>query len=213
MFAQKNFALKILGITIVVFILQNFIPGFTELFVLNQANIFTHPWMFFTAIFLHGSIAHLFFNMIALLIFGPMLEQQIGGKNFLLVYLIGGIVGNVIGIFFYPQALGASGAIMAMFGTLVVLMPRLTVLIYGIIPMPLWAMAVLWFLLDFFGSFTASSIGHIVHIAGLIYGLAFGFYLKRKIRSIPKKGSFFGRRTSRGNGSDNSVDEWIRRNS
>lgn len=202
---SKNYALKILGITVVAFILQNIIPGFTEAFFLKSADVLVRPWMFVSAIFMHSGITHLFYNMFALLIFGPVVEQSVGSRKFLLLYITGGVFGNLIGIFFYPQALGASGSIMTILGCLIVLMPHLRVYIYGLIPMPLWLLGILWFGLDFFGSFTASNVGHLVHIAGLFFGLGFGLYVrkymqKKKLLSKPQKSS-------------NDIDDWIRRNS
>lgn len=55
---------------------------FSEQFMVPQ--IFVH-------MFLHGGFAHLFFNMFALFIFGPLLEQFLGSKRFLQLYLITGL--------------------------------------------------------------------------------------------------------------------------
>jgi uncharacterized protein len=181
-FREGNYWFYIIIFTVFVFILQLiFRNWFTELFFLDSENFARKPWMIFTAMFLHdtGGFWHIFFNMFALLIFGPLIEQKIGSKRFLFLYLIGGIIGNIIGLFFYPFALGASGAIMAMLGTLIILMPNLIVLIWGILPLPLWAAGILWFLLDIFTTLNPSSnIGGIVHIAGMSFGLLFGLYLR-----------------------------------
>jgi len=205
---NRNYSLKILIITAIAFILQQIIPYFESIFILNSSYILSRPWMFLTAIFLHGSLIHIFFNMFALLIFGPLIEDRIGSRRFLFVYIIGGLIANIVGVFFYPQALGASGAIMAMLGTLVILMPHLRVFIYGLIPIPLWMAGILWFLLDLFGSFSGTrGIGHIVHIAGLLFGLIFGLYLRNKTQKISFKNI-----KNRKDLNKSNVDEWIRRN-
>ncbi|MEA3515066.1 MAG: rhomboid family intramembrane serine protease [Nanoarchaeota archaeon] len=206
----KNYSLKILIITAIAFILQQIIPYFESIFILNSSYILSRPWMFLTSMFLHGSLMHIFFNMFALMIFGPMIEQRIGSRRFLFVYIIGGIFANIIGVFFYPQSLGASGAIMAMLGTLVILMPHLRVFIYGLVPIPLWMAGIAWFLLDLFGSFSGTrGIGHIVHIVGLLFGLIFGLYLRNKTQKI----SFKNIKPGKSMNKSNNVDEWIRRNS
>lgn len=189
---EGNYWLYIVIITVIFFILQlisqyYFQDKFTELFMIDSPNFFHKPWMIVTAIFLHAGLWHIFFNMFALLIFGPLCEQKIGSKKFLFLYLAGGIFANIVGLFFYNYALGASGAIMAMLGALIILMPRLVVLIWGIIPLPLWAAGILWFILDLFTTMDATSnIGGAVHIAGMTFGLLFGLYIKHQYGVINK---------------------------
>ncbi len=72
----------------------------------------------FTVALLHGSLMHLLFNMYALYIFGPRLEQQIGGSAFASLYLAaagaGGLMSAAFGDFGF--SVGASGAIFGLFG-------------------------------------------------------------------------------------------------
>lgn len=48
-------------------------------------------WQIISYMFMHGSIAHIFFNMLALFMFGPILEHSVGPKRFLNLYFICGI--------------------------------------------------------------------------------------------------------------------------
>ncbi len=69
-------------------------------------------WRLVTAIFLHGSILHIGFNMYALYIIGPSLERFWGAPRFVLLYLLSGIAGNVFSLWMTPApSLGASTAI------------------------------------------------------------------------------------------------------
>lgn len=74
----------------------------------------------FTAMFLHGSITHVLFNMWALYLFGPVLERRFGAASFVSLYLAGGLAGSA----FYhlagsnAPAVGASGAIFGLFGAM-----------------------------------------------------------------------------------------------
>ncbi|MFA6088806.1 MAG: rhomboid family intramembrane serine protease [Candidatus Woesearchaeota archaeon] len=199
----KGYALYIVGFTAICFILQWILGNsFTELFMLDRSQFYTHPWMLVTAMFMHSGFWHIFFNMFGLLMFGPLIEQKIGTAKFLFVYFVGGIFANLIGMYFYPRALGASGAIMAMLGTLIVLMPTLLILIYGIIPMPLWAAGILWFILDFVGAFNpASSVGNVAHIAGMIFGLLFGLYIRQSYKR------FYGKIKGKKHLSSEEVDD------
>ena len=63
--------------------------GFNKnFFALNVVGfVYNHYlWQVFTYMFVHGDLSHLFFNMLALLIFGTAIEKAIGSKEFLLMY-------------------------------------------------------------------------------------------------------------------------------
>ena len=69
-------------------------------------------WRLFTPMFLHGSLTHIAFNMYALYSLGRGLENGYGHQRFLLLYLVGGVAGNVASFAFSPQpSLGSSTAI------------------------------------------------------------------------------------------------------
>jgi len=148
-------------------------------------------WTFFTSMFLHSPVLmiHIVFNMITLMFIGGFVEKLIGKKRFLWLYLGGGLVG---GLFFVAGSvlmrgdlniagLGASGAIFALIGLLVLLTPRLPVMVMFVIPMPMWAaMGVLMFGVWAFSIFGGWPVANSAHLGGLIIGLGYGFYLKRK---------------------------------
>jgi membrane associated rhomboid family serine protease len=180
----------IFGMTcIVVFLLQMFIPNFTELFMLTP-GAFIFPWQFLTAIFLHGSVSHLIYNMFALLFFGFLAERLMGSRKFLFLFLFSGILVNLITYFFYPYSLGASGAIMALIGVVAVLRPMMTVWAFGLI-MPMFILALLWVVGSVMGifGFGEENVGHIAHLMGLFLGLVYGFYLRlRKKKHLENAG-------------------------
>jgi membrane associated rhomboid family serine protease len=75
-------------------------------------------WMLFTSMFLHANPAHLFGNVLFLLIFGTSLEEQVSVRKWLVVYFLSGLVGNVAFLFLGGDAVGvgASGAIWGLLG-------------------------------------------------------------------------------------------------
>lgn len=181
---QKFYSLWLSLIIILVFILQIFIQGFTDLFMLSE-NALYMPWQFITAIFLHGSLLHLVYNLFALIIFGLILEKLIGSNKFLMLFFISGILANIISFWFYPNALGASGAIMAIIGTLSIIRPLMAVWAFGMI-LPMFLVALLWIIgsvLGIFG-FGDQGTGHLVHLIGLFFGVLYGFYLKLRARKV-----------------------------
>jgi rhomboid protease GluP len=77
------------------------------------------PWRFVMAIFLHGSILHIVFNMWVLMDIGPQIEEMFGSARYLFIYVLCGIGGNIIssGISGHPSV-GGSGAIVGLIGIL-----------------------------------------------------------------------------------------------
>ncbi len=169
-------ALALCVVMVFIFLIQGFVPGFTEDFVLN-ALVSAQPWRLVTAIFLHGSVVHLLSNLFALGLFGSILEKIIGTKHFLVLFFLTGIIASIVASFFYSASLGASGAIFGLLGVLAALRPKMVVWTYGV-PMPMFVAAVFWFLLDMAGAFFPGSIANIAHIAGLISGVVVGLRLR-----------------------------------
>jgi hypothetical protein len=158
-------------------------------------------WTIITSMFMHGSFTHLLVNMISLLFIGNFVEKIIGRKRYLTFYLLAGIIASIFfiifGLFTAPEtyAVGASGAIFGLGGLLALLTPKLPVLVFFIIPMPMWlAMVFLMFGLWLVSWAAGLPIGNIAHLGGLLVGLGYGFYLKRK---YPKKTQMISRYFSR----------------
>ena len=84
----------------------------------------------FTCMFLHFGIEHLLNNMLVLFVLGSRLEQVIGKIKFLLIYLIGGVLGNVISLLIelrtqdFAVSAGASGAVFAVMGAMIYIVIR-----------------------------------------------------------------------------------------
>lgn len=188
----KFYALWLCLFCAIVFVLQ-FIPGFTEYFLLNVSS-WREPWRFLTAIFLHGDIGHLLYNLFALALFGSIIERFIGGRRFLIVFFISGIIANLVSVNFYDSSLGASGAIFGVIGALVIVRPMLTVWAFGL-PMPMFLAGALWAIGDvigavgFFVGNPLNNTGNLAHLFGMLVGFIFGFFYRNKI-DVEKKSHF-----------------------
>jgi membrane associated rhomboid family serine protease len=138
-----------------------------------------HPWTIITNMFVHGGFWHLFANMITLYFLGTFLSRLVGNSKVLLVYFIGGIFGNVLYILLGDPlsiAVGASGAVYAVAGALVVLVPNVRVLLYFFIPMPLWVVVLVFFVLWSF----MPNVAWEAHLGGLVVGLIAGYFFRRR---------------------------------
>jgi len=154
-----------------------------EYFSFVPVLAFSQPWRFVTSIFLHANFAHLFYNMLALFFFGLYLERLVTQKIYLTIFFISGIFGNILFLLttFDPSipAVGASGAVYGIIGTLAALRPFAIVYVY-FTPMPLIVMAFIWALISFIGIFVPSQIAHAAHLSGLITGYLIGYFLKKR---------------------------------
>lgn len=184
MVLRLNWTFTFFIIALIVFFIQLTNIFDWRLFAFTPAFALQMPWTFITSIFLHASLVHLFFNMFALLMFGIVLESRIGSKNFLRIFFIAGILGS-IGYLLTARnplipAVGMSGAIYGIMGSLAMIMPGSIVFLGGFFPMPLIFAVFFWGISDFLGLFTPTGIAHGAHIAGLFVGILYGLYLRRQ---------------------------------
>lgn len=105
-----------------------------------------------------------------------------------MLYFISGIIAGFMGSFFFERALGASGALMGIIGFVILTFPKLQVLFFGIIPMPMWVAGIIFFLYDFFGAIASvGNVGHEAHIAGLLVGLVYAYYYRVQEKKETKR--------------------------
>jgi hypothetical protein len=170
---------------VVVFLIQQ-LTDYWVFLAFFPGTALSMPWMFVTSIFLHYDSSHLILNLIALFFFGTTLERVIGGRNFIAIFLVSGVVGNVGYMLTasspYVPAIGASGAIYGVMGALAVISPFTLVWVYGMMPVPLVVAAFLWVFLDFTGLFMPSDIAHGAHLAGMFIGIIYGAYVRSTYR-------------------------------
>jgi rhomboid protease GluP len=78
----------------------------------------TQPWRFVTAVFLHGSILHIAFNMWVLMDIGPQIEELYGSARYLFVYVLTGIGGYFLSSLMGKFSVGGSGALLGLVGVM-----------------------------------------------------------------------------------------------
>jgi len=170
----------------VVFLLQQTGIFDWRLFAFTPGLALERPWTFVTSIFLHADFSHILFNMFALFMFGIILENRVGSRNFVILFFLSGIAGS-IGYMITASdsmipAIGASGAIYGIIGVLAVVMPLMIVWVWGGIPMPMIVFAAIWIALEVLGMLSPSDIAHSAHLGGVIAGIIYGIYLRMSER-------------------------------
>lgn len=151
-----------------------------------------HPWTVVTSTFSHSlaRIVHILFNGLMLFFFGAILERILGTKKFVWLFIIAGAVSGITQVTIQPgSALGASGAIMMVFGALVMIMPNEKILVWGILPVPFWAAGIGYALLDVLGALNpADGIGNFAHLSGMALGLWLGWDIRKRRQVRPAFG-------------------------
>jgi membrane associated rhomboid family serine protease len=173
-------------------------PKFLDYIAIKPSNILNgnYLWTFLTSIFMHGGLFHLFANMFSLVFVGGLIEKILGKKRYFYFYLIAGLFAGLFfvlsSLFFKADlnqyAVGASGALFGLVGLLMLLTPDLKVYVM-FIPLPIkmkyaapGMLGVLW-LVSLAGDIP---IGNTAHLGGLIAGLIYGFYIRKKYKNKTK---------------------------
>lgn len=128
-----------------------------------------HQWYrLITAMFLHGGLIHIGFNMMVLLDIGPVVEELYGSARYLFIYMLTGAIGFAMSMFFHP-ALGASGALMGLLGVLIAATSKRTSLEAKALRSRLISWAVSVFVMGFF-----IHADNVAHFGGLASGFVLG---------------------------------------
>jgi len=171
---------------------------FLDYIAIKPSNIMQgkYLWTFLTSMFMHGGIFHLFVNMFSLFFVGSLVGKILGPKRFLSFYLGAGLFAGLVfvisGLIFPADyntyAVGASGALFGLIGLLVLLTPNLPVYVM-FIPIPIKmkyaapGMLILLWLISIAGDVP---IGNMAHFGGLIAGLIYGVYIRKRYKNKTK---------------------------
>jgi uncharacterized protein len=152
---------------------------------LSPSTFLEQPWTIVTSMFTHAGLWHILINMLMLYFYGSFLSQLIGNRNFLIIYFLGGLLGNIFYLLLsfnpYSIVIGASGAVFALGGALAVLTPKVKVYIFPIpVPMDLWIAVIGGFLI----LTLVPGIAWQAHLGGLVLGLLAGYYFRKRRRIL-----------------------------
>jgi membrane associated rhomboid family serine protease len=162
-------------------------------------------WRLITSAFCHDrfGVWHILFNMLMLYWFGTRLERMFGPREFLLFYLAAAACSSLayVGLAFYTgsnsPAIGASGAVMGVMMLYVIYHPFETVLIFWVMPVPLWALLGIYVLYDVHpvllqlaGDHVFTGVAHAGHLGGLAFGFIYwrlGLRLESVLDRVPRR--------------------------
>ena len=141
-----------------------------------------HPWTILTYAFLHDVVPfHLFFNMLGLYWFGLILQEFLGSKRLVNVYILGAFFGGLLALIafnlipFYQlkpniTIVGASGSVMAIIFAAATLVPEYTFFLFLLGPVRIKYIAFFYLLISLAGSTGPNAGGELVHLGGALLG-------------------------------------------
>lgn len=177
---------------IAIFVLQLLLPRLLESWLaLWPLGVAFQPWQLLTYAFLHGSVAHIAFNMFGLAMFGSDLERVWGPARYLRYYVVSVLAAAVTQLVvtaWLGQTLptvGASGGVFGLVLGFAVMFPhRRIVPLFPPIPMPAWVFALVFagleLALGVMG--TQTGVAHFAHLGGMLGGLLLLWRWARRAR-------------------------------
>jgi membrane associated rhomboid family serine protease len=173
---------RLLVVNLIAYLLKSTLfwaPRFLALFGFSPLELWTRPWTLVSYQFVHASILHLAFNMLALYFFGPPVEGRLGGRRFLAFYVLCGFGGALLSALLVPVVgdqlvVGASGAVLGVAVAFAWYWPDTPVLVFPF-PEPFAAKWLVIFtvaislVLAWLGAATGASDGvsHLAHLGGI----------------------------------------------
>ena len=185
--------------------------GPTEVGFNHQPGPSFLPLTLLSSMFMHGSIMHIFGNMLYLWIFGNNVEDLLGHVKYFIFYIVCGIAAGLAHVFFNPEStvptVGASGAVAGVLGAYLVTFPhaRVTTLVFfGIfirmMEVPAAFLLLVWFILQSLQGFLSLGISEMsggvawfAHIGGFVVGAVLAFVMGgRNMREVRQRSRRFG---------------------
>jgi len=194
MFRLTPIVRNLILINVIVFILQNMIPVVTQwLALFNVHTSYFRPYQLFTYMFCHADFFHIFFNMLLLSFFGPILEEFWDQKQFLLFYIITGIGAGVFNIlmdmFFgigsFSMMIGASGAVYGLMTAFGIIFPNMELrLLFLPISFKAKYMVIVLGSMAIYSGFRSTpgdNTAHLAHLGGIVVAIIMiQFWMRRR---------------------------------
>jgi membrane associated rhomboid family serine protease len=227
---RMSFTVALLIINAIVFLIECMTCGYPPLF--STDNYFAlsveglrhgFVWQLLTYQFMHAGLLHIFLNCWAIYVFGRAIEETLGPKKFLALFLTSGVMGGLLQSaagwlwphYFGGAVVGASAGVFGLVAAYAILFPerQLTLLLFFVLPLTLRAktLLVLSAIVALLGIvFPIGNIANVAHLGGMLTGIVFVRQLIRGRWNWPRWQFPSRRATSREPEGNVSTDEFVK---
>jgi membrane associated rhomboid family serine protease len=194
-FQQQGILTQIIIVNVAIFLTVNLVGNLSHLNLLpylalpigGEAFLYKF-WTIFTYMFTHEGLGHIFWNMILFYFFAQVFFTIMGQKKMLYLYVMSGLSGGalmlILGLLFpesfgHSLLIGASAAVLGVGAVMAVYSPNYRVYLFGMFEMAYKYFFIMVFALNTIIDLSINTGGKISHIGGAVFGLLYGYYLKR----------------------------------
>ena len=179
-----NVTFILIGINLFVFFMTNINNSIVSYLAMNPVLTIGRGfwWQPVTYMFAHSGISHLVFNMLGLFFFGTQVERELGSWEFLLFYLLTGILAGLfsLAVYWFTQSfnvflLGASGAVFAVLLAFATFFPNAEIFIFGIFLVRASILVLGYTGIELFSQMRGGrgNVAHLTHLAGFAFAYAY----------------------------------------
>lgn len=179
---MSPWVLRLLVANLVMYLFTSGNPVLGQLLAFRPMYVLQMPWTPITYMFVHGGLAHIAFNMLALYFFGPQVERRLGGPAFLSLYLFSGLGGAALS--FLTPAVSIVGASASVYGVVLAFArfwPHQKIYLYAVIPIEARYVVIGTFVWALYSGVTGRNDGvaHYAHLGGYVGAFLFLLWLNR----------------------------------
>ncbi len=209
-FQQQGVLTQIIIVNVAVFLTLNLVGNLSHLYLMPYLALpiggygfLFKFWTLFTYMFTHENLGHIFWNMILFYFTAQIFFTILGQSKLLYVYVMSGLSGGflvlVLGLLFPTSfgnslLLGASAAILGVGAVMAIYLPNYIVYLFGVVELRYKYFYLITFGVSTIIDFSINTGGKISHIGGALFGVLYGYNLKKGIdlfnfTFLPKKKS------------------------
>lgn len=143
-------------------------------------------WQLVTYAFIHLAFFHLLFNMLALWWFGADIELHMGTRQFVRYYFFTAVGAGLVSALLGIPTIGASGAVYGLLLAYGLMFPNRVLYLYFVIPIKAKYCVFFFGLLEFLALMGTgpTQINHAAHLSGILFGLIWFFFPRKKISFV-----------------------------
>jgi membrane associated rhomboid family serine protease len=147
--------------------------------------------------FLHGSLMHIGFNMLAFYFFAPRVEARLGSRDFTILYFLSGISGALLSFVLAPASpiIGASAGVFGVMLAFAHYWPHDLIYVWGVLPIPARILVLITTALTLWAGFSGAggAVAHFAHLGGFAGAFLYVHWLdrargqfRRRVTAAPK---------------------------